>query len=115
MEGLAMRKRYLIIFSLVLFFVVLEIGSQAYTLLPYDNFSGIYIDKAKWLEGESVLEIDAGNQKLRSEVASISPIGITIYPHVDVNRLNFVNPTSVNSFQADVTILESSIANIASE
>jgi len=108
------RKKYSVIFSLVLFFVVLEIGPQAYALLPYDNFSGIYIDKAKWLEGESVLEIDAGNQKLRSEVASISPIGITIYPHVDVNRLNFVNPTSVNSFQADVTILESSINNIAS-
>ena len=109
-----MRKRYLIVFSLVLFFGVLEIGSQAYTLLPYDNFSGIYIDKAKWLEGESVIEIDAGSQKLRSEVASISPIGIPIYPHVDVNRLNFVNPTYVNSFQADVTILESSITNSAS-
>ena len=109
-----MRKRYLIIFSLVLFFVVLEIGSQAYTLLPYDNFSGIYIDKAKWLEGESVIEIDAASQKLRLEVASINPIGITIYPRGDVNRLNFVNPTYVNSFQADVTILESSITNSAS-
>ena len=83
-------------------------------VLPYDDFSGIYIDKAKWLEGESVLEIDAVNQKLRSGVASSSPIGITVYPHVDVNRLNFVTPNSVSSFQADVTILDSSIANIAS-
>jgi hypothetical protein len=81
---------------------------------PYDDFSGIYIDKAKWLEGESVLEVDAVNQKLRSGMASGSPIGITVYPHVDVNRLNFVTPTSVNSFQADVTIRDSSIAHIAS-
>ena len=83
-------------------------------VLPYDNFSGIYIDKAKWLEGESVLEIDAVNQKLRSGVASSSPIGIAVYPHVDVNRLNFVTPTAVSSFQADVTLLDSSIGNIAS-
>jgi len=109
-----MRKRYLIIFSLALFLVGLEIGSQAYTLLPYDNFSGIYIDKAKWREGESVIEIDAGSQKLRSAVASINPNGIPTYPHVDVNRLNFVTPTSVNSFQADVTILESSVTHSAS-
>ena len=82
-------------------------------VLPYDDFSGIYIDKAKWLEGESVLEI-AVNQKLRSRAASSSPTGIAAYPHVDVNRLNFVTPTSVSSFQADVTLLESSVVNVAS-
>jgi len=109
-----MRKRYFAIFTLALLFVVPEIDSQAYTLLPYDNFSGIYLDKAKWLEGERVIEIDAGSQKLRSAVASISPFGIAIYPHVDENRLNFVSPTYVNSFQAEVTILESSITNSAS-
>ena len=81
---------------------------------PYDDFSGIYIDKAKWLEGESVLEIDAVNRKLRSGAASSSPIGIAVYPHVDVNRLDFATPTSVSSFQADVTILDSSIVDIAS-
>ena len=82
-------------------------------VLPYDDFSGIYIDKAKWLEGESVLEI-AVNQKLRSGAASSSPTGIAAYPHVDVNRLNFVTPTSVSSFQADVTLLDSSVVNVAS-
>ena len=82
-------------------------------VLPYDDFSGIYIDKAKWLEGESVLEI-AVNQKLRSGAASSSPTGIAAYPHVDVNRLNFVTPTSVSSFQADVTLLESSVVDVAS-
>jgi hypothetical protein len=83
-------------------------------VLPYDNFSGIYIDKAKWLEGERVLEIDAINEKLRSAVASSSPIGVAVYPHVDVNRLDFVIPTSVSSFQADVTLRDSSTVNNAS-
>ena len=86
----------------------------AQTVLPYETFSGASLDNVKWLEGERVLEIDAVNRKLRSGVASGSPIGIAAYPHLDVNRLDFVAPTSVSSFQADVTILNASIANTAS-
>ena len=108
-----MGKRYLVIFSLVLFFVVLRITTRRITCLRYDDFSGNYIDKARWQEGERVIEIDTGSQKLLSKLASINPVGISIYPHVDVNPLNFINPNSVNSFQADVTLLEASIINSA--
>jgi len=74
----------------------------------YDDFSETYIDKTKWREGEWVREIDPGSQKLLLKQASPSPI------EDDSNSLNFSDPNSVNSIQADVTILENNITNQAS-
>ncbi len=77
----------------------------------YDDFSGTSIDKTKWKEGESVRETSDG--KLILKQASPSPIAIDAYPYVDYNSLRFADPDSVNSIQADVTILQNDIINQA--
>ena len=79
----------------------------------YDDFSGTYIDKTKWREGEWVREIDPPNHRLLMKQASPSLIVISTYPYVDYNSLSFSNPDSVNSIQADVTILQNDITNQA--
>jgi hypothetical protein len=77
----------------------------------YDDFSGTYINKDKWREGELVREIDG--EKLVFKHASPSPVLVAGYPNTTHNTLNFSDPNSVNSVQADVTILESTIINSA--
>jgi len=77
----------------------------------YDDFSGTYIDKTKWRQGELVREIQNGRLILKQ--ASPSPIVITSYPYSVSHWLNFLAPDSVNSIQADVTILESILTDSA--
>ena len=79
----------------------------------YDDFSGTYIDKTKWRQGELVREIDPVNQRLLMKQANPSPIVLNTYPYVDYNTLYFSDPNSVNSIQADVTILQNDITNQA--
>jgi hypothetical protein len=77
----------------------------------YDDFSGTYIDKTKWRQGEWVREIREGKLIVKQSSAPY-PIGINT-PYGESNWLSFPDPNSVNSIQADVTILESSITNSA--
>jgi hypothetical protein len=79
----------------------------------YDDFSGTYIDKNKWIQGEVVREIDTGNQRLVLKLANPNPVVITSFPYVTYNPLSFTYPNSVNSIQADVTLVESIVANLA--
>jgi hypothetical protein len=84
-----------------------------FSIEPYDDFSGTYIDKSKWQEAEWVREIDTANQRLLIKQSSPSPIVIDNYPYNDSNSLNFSDPNSVNSIQADVTILQNNITGQA--
>ncbi len=98
-------KIFLIVLSFVLFLPALS-----FSLVPYDDFSGTYIDRTKWRQGEMVREIDSANQRLLVKQASTRP---SAYPYWDANRLAFVDPNSVNSIQADVTIHQADISNQA--
>ena len=80
------------------------------TPVVYDDFSGTYIDKAKWVSGEMVREIDTVNQKLVMKQGSPLPPPGTTYPYVEFNTLNFTDPDSVTSIQADVAIIDSSVS-----
>jgi hypothetical protein len=104
-------KKSFIVFG-VLLFSIISFLSNAFAAGLYDDFSGTYIDKNKWREGEFVREIKDG--KLVLKQATPSPNAITAYSYVDTsNNLNFKNPDSVNSIQADVTIVGSAITNSA--
>ena len=104
-----MKKNILV--SLIGFFLSLILSTYAFSLTLYDDFSGTYIDKTKWKEGEWVSEISDG--KLILKQASPSPIVIGTYPYDDYNFLSFSDPDSFNSIQADVTILQNNITNQA--
>jgi len=84
-------------------------STQAFSLVLYDDFSGTYIDQTKWEEGEWVREIVDG--KLVFKTPTPNPDTISSYPYVNYNRLVFLNPNSVHSFQADVTLIEDTINN----
>ena len=111
-----MRKKIFI--SLIGLFLSLILSAHAFSLTLYDDFSGTYIDRTKWIYGElvrEIREIEQGNYKLILKQASSNPNLIPIlgasYPYYESNSLIFINPKSVNSIQADVTILENSITN----
>jgi len=104
--------------NLTAIFVSLILSTSALCLTVYDNFSGPYIDRVKWIFGElvrEIREIEPGNYKLFLKQASSNPNIIPIlggsYPYYESNSLNFINPGSINSIQADVTIVENSITN----
>jgi hypothetical protein len=82
-----------------------------FSMTLYDDFSGTYIDKTKWSEGEWVREIDTTNHRLLMKQASPSPTAIDGYPYNDNNNLGFADPDSVNSMQADVTLLQNTVTN----
>jgi len=75
----------------------------------YDDFSAAFIDKDKWRNSTWVREIDDGKLTLRQ--SSPNPIVFTSFPGDQSNILMCSNPNSVNSMQADVTILENTITN----
>jgi len=77
----------------------------------YDDFSGALINKNKWKQGESVREIDVANHRLVNKLATPSPIVIETYPYKSTNDLIFYNPQSINSIQADVSILGKAVTN----
>jgi hypothetical protein len=81
----------------------------------YDDFSGIRINKTKWKEGEFVREVrefNPGDYKLQFKHSSPNPIVVSTFPFYESNGLSFIDPNSVDSIQADVTILENSITNL---
>ena len=77
----------------------------------YDDFSGAHIDNKKWLEGDFIREIQGGKAVFKQ--ASPNPIVVGSFPYGETNWLSFPDPNSVNSIQADVTVLESSITGSA--
>jgi hypothetical protein len=79
--------------------------------LPYDDFHETYINKDKWNQGEFVREIDVANHRLVNKLATPSPIVIETYPYKSTNDLIFYNPQSINSIQADVSILGKAVTN----
>ena len=105
-------ERFLLLFLAVCFAGVF-FPNNAFSLELYDSFSDTYINKEKWIYREWIREIDTGSQKLLLEQASPNPIVISSYPYFDSNILEFINPSTVTSFQADVTLLEASITNSA--
>ena len=86
---------------------------ELFSLTPYDDFSGTYIDKTKWTGGEWVREIDPANQRLLIKQTSPNPTVIGSYPYSNSNSLNFSDPNSVDSMQGNVTILDTNITNQA--
>ncbi len=99
-------RLFLAILSFVLFLPALS-----FALTPYDDFSGTSIDKTKWRQGDWVREIDSANQRLLIRHASPSPAAIAGYSYWDSNNMSFVDPTSINSMQVDVTIIQADITN----
>jgi len=87
-----MKKKFSL--SLVGLFVSLILSTYAFSLTLYDDFSGTYIDKTKWQEGELVREIQEG--KLVSKLTGYGA-------HISSN-LDFRNPASINYIEADVTL-----------
>jgi len=104
----------MIFVSLIGLFVGIIPCSPAFSLVPYDDFSGTSIDLSKWRSGEFVREIrdlGGGDRRLVLARSGISPLAIGSYNDVQQNNLNFNDPNSVNSIQADVTVLKSDITS----
>jgi hypothetical protein len=113
-----MKKVTFFAFSLVILFLGFIFPKTSFPLALYDDFSETYIDRTKWIYGElvrEIREIEPGNYKLFLKQASSNPRLIPIlgasYPYYETHTFNFINPSSVNSIRADVTILENSITN----
>jgi len=104
-----MKKNFFL--SLVGLFVSVILSTYVFSLTLYDDFSGTYIDKTKWRQGEWVREIREG--KLVLKQSSPNPVTVTTFSYIDSNPLQFANQNSVNSIQADVTVLEYTITNSA--
>jgi hypothetical protein len=98
-----MKKKLFL--SLIGLFVSLILSTYAFSLTLYDDFSGTYIDRNKWRYWEYVREINVSNHKFVSKVAP-DPNTITSYPYVLSNNFSFADSGSVNSIQADVSVLE---------
>jgi len=77
----------------------------------YDDFSGALINKNKWKQGESVREADVANHRLVSKLGTPNLTTIETYPYKSTNDLVFFNPQSINSIQADVSVLDKNVAN----
>jgi len=78
-----------------------------------DNFSATYIDNNRWKYGELVREIDTGGDRLLLKLANSNPVSIAGFPYSEHNNLTFLSPSSVNSIQADVVMIENVINNDA--
>jgi hypothetical protein len=95
-------KRNLYLGIILLLFSVFFAGGQAFgakSLL--DDFSGSYIDSAKWRNGELVREVV--NEML------VSKIGNDAYTYQGRNNTPFQNPSSINSIQCDITVIETKL------
>jgi hypothetical protein len=77
--------------------------------IVYDDFTGPYIDKKKWRQGESVREIVGG--KLVLKTASSNPISIGGYPARFSSEMLFPDPGSITSISANVAITETTMVN----
>lgn len=105
-----MKKMFFYLSAMIFWVFVISEVSFSQVMLPYDDFAGPRIDKRKWMHGEGVREIR--EDRLLFKVTSPNP-GIANYPYFENNDINFINPNSVNSIQADVAILEGEIINVA--
>ena len=86
-----MRKKIFI--SLIGLFLSLILSAHAFSLTLYDDFSGTYIDRTKWIYGElirEIREIEQGNYKLILKQASPNPIVAASYPYYENNSLIFI-------------------------
>ena len=102
-------------FSLVVIVLGLIIPNLSYSLELFDDFSGASIDKSKWKWGENVREIRdfGGEKKLYMAAASMSPLNLSSYSDVRQYNMPFNDPNSVDSFRADVAVLERTIVGSA--
>jgi hypothetical protein len=73
-----MKKK--VFLSSIGLFVSLILFTYAFSLTLYDDFSGTYIDKTKWRQGEWVIEIVGG--KLVSKSASPNPDTVSSFPYI---------------------------------
>lgn len=78
---------------------------------PNDDFSGAFIHRGRWKNGETVREIESS--ALLLACGSSSPIVTSSFPYTDFNRLGFADPNSANAIQADITILDHFVRNKA--
>jgi hypothetical protein len=110
-----MRRLMFLVSIILLFALIVPEASFPQALVLYDDFSGTYIDKNKWREGETVREIRdfTGNNKLLFKTVTPSPVLMTSFPYNWRNNLGFSNPDSINSIQAGVTVLESNATGSA--
>ena len=104
-----------IFLNLIGVFVSLIFYTQGFSVTLYDDFSGTSIKKNKWREAEWVREIDPVYHRLLLKQSSPSPvvIGTDPDPYAESNSLNFINPNSVNSIQAEVVVFQTNITNQA--
>ena len=66
----------------------------------YDQFTGIYIDGAKWTEREIVREIDPVSGKLISKIGNSATYGF------GRNNTAFQNPESINTIETKIIIVK---------
>jgi len=92
---------------------LMEISGAPKQGLLYDDFSGEKIDLNKWRYGEFVREIrefNGGDYKLYLQTITPNPSVMKTFPYNVRNNIGFTNPNSINSIQAQVTIIESNIS-----
>jgi len=112
-KGANVMKRS-IFFLLTTLFLGIIFPKPSLPLDLWDDFSGTSFDKTKWRHTEFVREIrefDGGNRKLLLKQASPNPVLVESYNYSYSHNLNFIDPNSVNSIQADVKILEHTITS----
>jgi hypothetical protein len=81
---------------LVSFFAGLILSTDAFSLVPYEDFSGSYFDEDKWITGEFVREIRAGKLVLKNDAYGLRA----------TNNLNFIEPAPITYIEADVVLDE---------
>jgi len=109
-----MKKSKILFLSML--FLGLIFPNTSLPLVLYDDFSGTYINKDKWIYGEfvrEIREITPGDRRLVLKFASPHPEVIQTYPCIDNATMRFSDPNSVNSIQTDVTILENTVTGSA--
>jgi hypothetical protein len=109
-----MKKNYILSLALLVFCLILPSGVLSQGQVLYEDFPGPLINESKWQNREWVREIrelGPNDFRLVSKVGSPDPLLINSYPYNENNNLNFPNANTVNSIEADVTLLESSVVN----
>ncbi len=95
-------KHFRCTISVLIFLFICLFGTQpiaAQTL--YDDFSGDYLESSKWKHQEFVREVVNGQLISKISAVSGSPR----------NRTTFANSASINTIQADVTVVNTSLEN----
>jgi len=90
------RQTICLLTALIFFLIGPRSGYAATPMSLYDDFSGGTIDPAKWQNLEAVREIRNGRL--------VSTLRVGGPPWNPENNLHFINPTAIQSFQADVRL-----------